>query len=80
MKQDMECLQTNGSSRFASEDIQELGHEKQYLFNEQIEQVQQVRDKVDVGSTAADTLLLFEKACVPLQKGETLINLRQKYY
>ena len=57
MKQEMECLQTNGSSRFASEDIQELGHEKQYLFNEQVEQV---RDKVDMGSTAADTLLLFE--------------------
>ena len=55
MKQEMECLQTNGSSRFASEDIQELGHEKQYLFNEQVEQVQQVRDQVDMGSTAADT-------------------------
>ena len=54
--------------------IQEAGHKKQYLFNEQ---VRQVWDKVDVGSTAADTSCCRE-GLYPLQEGEKLINLQQK--
>ena len=45
------------------------GHEKQHQFNEQ------VRDKID--ATLEQTPAV-EKACTCLQKGEKLINLRQK--
>ena len=49
------------------------GHEKQYLFNEQ------VRDKVDAATAALkDTPPAMEKAITTLQEGEKLISLRQK--
>ena len=49
------------------------GHEKQYLFNEQ------VRDKVDSATAALrSTPPAVEKAVTLLQEGEKLISLRQK--
>ena len=48
-------------------------HEKQYLFNEQ------VQDKVDAAMAALkDTAPAVEKAITALQEGEKLINLHQK--